>query len=633
MRRSILLCVANLAVLALLGCGATDAQSLAGANAGAGDDAGGAKPAPSRQTPSERDDDAGEPADATAADATAADASPRGDAGPHDASMHPEAGGDANLSCTGTSGTFHEQTIESDGESRAYFLYVPSTYACGRPAPLLVDFHGTCGDKPEECYELDAAVALAEHEGVILVRPRSRSLEEGGSSIYRWDENDGDVAKNVTFTETLVASIAARYTIDPTRRYAMGFSSGTNMASQFLDANRTLFQGIGIVCGGVWDRPHYPAAFGANAPRVYVVDGYRDYFYDMAQNLFDDLTRHSYPAWRLFYRQSNAGHNLYPWHYDELWNWLDKGQRASAGALASGWTRDTTFPTQDTLLKMVRSTAGDLVATSASGTFFRRAADTGAWSVATTGSTFASHFVGMCLFPSGRGVAVGYQGTVAQTDDGGRSWSLAPQVPDYSGYFSFSYLMTVACVGESTVLGGGDWAGAKSIDGGKTWTSNAMPYPQSTFVGSSNALAVGPSGTVVAAGFGQYLARSSGAAFQGVLSPSPTAAWWNGAAAAAGGRFWVAGDHGALGRSLDDGVTWADVSPALREDLYAVSFFDAQTGVAVGAHGMALVTHDGGDTWVSRPTGLDGMLADVLAVDAHTAIAVGEGGLVATLTF
>src|SRR5579859_2799592 len=154
---------------------------------------------------------------------------------------------DAPSPCSGKPGTFHNQSIQSGGETRYFFLYVPSTYSCSTPSPMLVDFHGTCDDKfgpPEECYELPAAIDTAEKQGFILVRPRSRFANESGTNIYRWDENPGDIPLNVAFTQDLLPVIESQYAVDAARVYAMGFSSGTNMASQFLGVGQTAFHGI-----------------------------------------------------------------------------------------------------------------------------------------------------------------------------------------------------------------------------------------------------------------------------------------------------------------------------------------------------------------------------------------------------
>src|SRR5688500_323838 len=96
--------------------------------------------------------------------------------------------GDA-VPCQGTAGTFHQQVLNVDGEDRYYFLHVPAAYACGQAWPVLVDFHGTSGgDEPELSYKNDELLALADAEGFIAVRPRSRSsVQPGLGEIYRWD--------------------------------------------------------------------------------------------------------------------------------------------------------------------------------------------------------------------------------------------------------------------------------------------------------------------------------------------------------------------------------------------------------------------------------------------------------------
>jgi polyhydroxybutyrate depolymerase len=171
------------------------------------------------------------------------------------AADQPDAGLDGRpiVGCDAPLGTQHAQTLATgDGvEDRAYWLHVPASYRCESPAPLLVDFHGTSGDLPEEAYQTDALVAFADAHGVIVVRPRSRSSAFMGANIYRWDQNPGDLARNVTFRHNLVADLEQRYAIDPARVYASGFSTGSNMTAQFLTDPASPFQGL----APAWSRP------------------------------------------------------------------------------------------------------------------------------------------------------------------------------------------------------------------------------------------------------------------------------------------------------------------------------------------------------------------------------------------
>src|SRR5690606_27246730 len=82
----------------------------------------------------------------------------------------------ASVTCSPT-GTFH-RSLDVGAMRRAFVIHVPRSYQCGRPMPLLVDFHGTTMEPVAEAHLLlDEAIAVAERQGFILVRPRSRSGE------------------------------------------------------------------------------------------------------------------------------------------------------------------------------------------------------------------------------------------------------------------------------------------------------------------------------------------------------------------------------------------------------------------------------------------------------------------------
>ena len=78
----------------------------------------------------------------------------------------------------------------------------------------------------------------------------------------------------------------------------------------------------------------------------------------------------------------------------------------------------------------------------------------------------------------------------------------------------------------------------------------------------------------------------------------------------------------------DGGLTWESVKTNLPENLYALSFFDAQMGYAVGANGAILTTTDGGITWQDQETSLKMNLYAVTVYSKTEAIVVGEQGAV-----
>jgi photosystem II stability/assembly factor-like uncharacterized protein len=92
---------------------------------------------------------------------------------------------------------------------------------------------------------------------------------------------------------------------------------------------------------------------------------------------------------------------------------------------------------------------------------------------------------------------------------------------------------------------------------------------------------------------------------------------------------WIVGEFGAVKRTTDGGATWAEVEARNKVSLMAVAFRDPQHGVGVGLAGTLVVTADGGSTWtdVERPTREH--LLDVIWDENHWT-AVGDKGVVVT---
>lgn len=67
----------------------------------------------------------------------------------------------------------------------------------------------------------------------------------------------------------------------------------------------------------------------------------------------------------------------------------------------------------------------------------------------------------------------------------------------------------------------------------------------------------------------------------------------------AGGRLWAVGHDTTIIHSRDGGNTWSKqhFAPEWEEPLLDVHFFDADTGLAIGAYGLLMRTDDAGDNW------------------------------------
>ncbi|MDX6532204.1 MAG: polyhydroxybutyrate depolymerase [Blastocatellia bacterium] len=109
-----------------------------------------------------------------------------------------------------------KELITSNGKTRAYYLYVPSTIKPGSPAPLVVMLHGSgrVGMSLVEKWK-----DLAKKEGFIIAGPDSLDTRIWGMP------QDGP-----EFLRELVEELKAKYPINPRRVYLFGHSGGAIFA-------------------------------------------------------------------------------------------------------------------------------------------------------------------------------------------------------------------------------------------------------------------------------------------------------------------------------------------------------------------------------------------------------------------
>ena len=107
-----------------------------------------------------------------------------------------------------------KELITSNGKTRPYYLYVPSTIK--GPAPLIVTLHGSnrTGVSLVEKWK-----DYAKKEGIILAGPDATNLRGWGSP------QDGP-----DYLRDLVEELKAKYPINPRRVYLFGHSAGGSFA-------------------------------------------------------------------------------------------------------------------------------------------------------------------------------------------------------------------------------------------------------------------------------------------------------------------------------------------------------------------------------------------------------------------
>ncbi|MEZ7837730.1 MAG: T9SS type A sorting domain-containing protein [Flavobacteriales bacterium] len=120
------------------------------------------------------------------------------------------------------------QTIQHDGLTREYSIYIPASYDGTTNFPLLFNFHG--GDGVIADWQTTADMRpIADTANFILVYPQARPDPSDGSSL-NWIPKVPGAFDDVPFISALIDTIASNYQIDQNRIYACGYSLGGDMS-------------------------------------------------------------------------------------------------------------------------------------------------------------------------------------------------------------------------------------------------------------------------------------------------------------------------------------------------------------------------------------------------------------------
>lgn len=140
-------------------------------------------------------------------------------------------------------------TIQHDGGTREYILYVPAAYTGVEPFPLVFNFHGFGSNATEQMWYGDFR-AIADTANFLIVHPlgtlfnNTPHFNVGGFTL-------GSTTDDVGFTAALIDSLSATYSIDPDRIYATGMSNGGFMSFLLACQLSDRFAAIASVTGSM----------------------------------------------------------------------------------------------------------------------------------------------------------------------------------------------------------------------------------------------------------------------------------------------------------------------------------------------------------------------------------------------
>ena len=239
-----------------------------------------------------------------------------------------------------------------------------------------------------------------------------------------------------------------------------------------------------------------------------------------------------------------------------------------------------------------------------------------------------AHLYGLHFVDGKYGWAVGTDGEIILSKDGGKTWESGqgtslPKATFTEVNFSTPNNGWLVSIGKVyyTSTGGNSWNVQHQLRGTRGRPPGILDLH---FVNTRDGWAVGG---VDSKGTSTILkTQNGGIKWEKVRNPSDKHLW--GVYFVDTEHGWTVGEMGEILRTQDGGKRWERQQSRVEQPLFAVYFVDQKHGWVVGANGLILQTVDGGLTWDRQKNPLKQALRDVAFQNATDGWAVGAEGLI-----
>lgn len=141
-------------------------------------------------------------------------------------------------------------SLEFDGQTRTYWLFVPGSYDGSTPLPLVVGLHGGTGTAQQ--FQRSSGMNVhAEALGSIAVYPNGTGALQTWNAGHCCGSSLRQTIDDVGFIRAVVTELQANLAIDPARIYATGMSNGGMMAYRLAAEASDLFAAVAPVSGSI----------------------------------------------------------------------------------------------------------------------------------------------------------------------------------------------------------------------------------------------------------------------------------------------------------------------------------------------------------------------------------------------
>jgi len=151
----------------------------------------------------------------------------------------------------------HERTLQVDGQTRSYLLYIPLGMDNLQPVPVVLGFHGY-GSTAENFESVTGFDDIADTHGFLVAYP------QGGGGDNSWNaggccaRSQVNGADDIAFIRQVVSDLKTIANVDPQRIYATGHSNGAMFVYRLACEMPDTFAAIAPVAGPLFYSPCKP---------------------------------------------------------------------------------------------------------------------------------------------------------------------------------------------------------------------------------------------------------------------------------------------------------------------------------------------------------------------------------------
>lgn len=297
---------------------------------------------------------------------------------------------------------------------------------------------------------------------------------------------------------------------------------------------------------------------------------------------------------------------------------------------SQNWTT-LTSGTTETLWSVNFPTPDTGYAVGANGTVLRTFDGGNNWTVLTppaVGTFYTVKFI-----DQNTGFIMGASGRIFKTTDAGTTW-----VQKTSGATSSIWTSDILPDGMTIyAAGGGSGVGLllKSTDAGETWSSLTPPanvvFRGIQFDDSNPQIGYLAGEALAGVSNSMYKTTDGGASWSLLTTPYANPGDLNnffGISVIDQNNVFVVGGNKRIAKTTDGGSTWTKLDNATANYYRGTYFTTPNKGYVVGANGKILYTNNGGSSFTSQTTGTTQILNSVFVNQCGTAYSVGEFGVI-----